>query len=887
MIKRNRKKIYLTSSPHPPARQPEPEEEELVPVVPITLSFDQSVKLKSACDETQYLKAPRIIFKGHGLAVHCVAVFQTPNDDSSLIFSGGDDKNILVWSLKTGEKVAELQGHTQRVTSISVLKSDGLAPLIVSGGWDERVRIWPVGELLEHAKHCNEHPETRSNSSHNISERVSALSIALKGHKNRIFGVKVIHSIGEDPVVASGSSDNTIRVWSLPDGSPLYVLEDERDDTWNLCLSSWFVQDRGNQPFHGTVIISGCKNSTVRVWRHKVGVKSAATTASGAPTAAPVTRKTRTSPLLVIRGHTSAVHSLAPFEYQDKPLLVTACKDADLRIWSLLTGSLIKVLRGHSNPLSAVAAIRTYQDEILLVSSPRGEDAPLRVWKYGTGECVRFFKGHTQDINAVAVFPSPDARRDDLILVTASKDTTVRSWLFAEEKTLKVLEHGEGARIKCMDVFQNEIHSLVVTGTADGELRAWRTKRGEDPTGDAPFLEWVVEKAHKNHLLAVAVYKPLSSSLRNESWPEHLHHALVVSASRNGRIRISNIFDGSELYPSFMGHAKAVTSLCVCRGATATSQHTMIVPFFVSGSEDNTAKVWSLADFTCLRTLERHIFDITSVAVFMPKIQAQAVESRRERFHHIAGNALAPLPPIASENKPISLDPLIVTGGMDDTLHVWSYTSGELIESLHDADAHISSLTCIHLERTTSTKYAGPVVIAGDGNGVIWVWSLRAPFELLCTLKGHTDEVRSVYVYDAEGIPPVLVSGSLDCTVKVWNLETMKLHKTLEGHTSDVTAVRVFNLGGSDLAAVSASSDSTARIVFDFMESAPQLDLVMQLFRFDCNGTNIHVISDSTSAFPRISALAAREGPEQFFGTYYVLFGEALRLNRPDFLEEF
>lgn len=70
MIKRNRKKIYLTSSPHPPARQPEPEEEELVPVVPITLSFDQSVKLKSACDETQYLKAPRIIFKDHGLAVH-------------------------------------------------------------------------------------------------------------------------------------------------------------------------------------------------------------------------------------------------------------------------------------------------------------------------------------------------------------------------------------------------------------------------------------------------------------------------------------------------------------------------------------------------------------------------------------------------------------------------------------------------------------------------------------------------------------------------------------------------------------------------------------------------------------------------------------------------
>lgn len=340
MIKRNRKKIYLTSSPHPPPRQPEPVEDEPVPVVPITLSFDQSVKVKSPNDETQYLKAPRIIFKGHGLSVHCVAVYHVPNDDNSLIFSGGDDKNIMVWSLKTGEKVAELQGHTQRVTSIIIFKSDGVGPLIVSGSWDERVRIWPIGELLEHVKSCNEHPETSSIGNRTISERISSLSIALKGHKNRIFGVKVIHSVGEDPVVASGSSDNTIRVWSLPDGSPLYVLEDERDDTWNLCLSSWFVRDRGNQPFHGTVIISGCKNSTVRVWRHKVGVKPAINTTTGVQTTTPVARKTRTSPLLVIRGHTSAVQSLAPFEYQDKPLLVTACKDADLRIWSILTGNL-------------------------------------------------------------------------------------------------------------------------------------------------------------------------------------------------------------------------------------------------------------------------------------------------------------------------------------------------------------------------------------------------------------------------------------------------------------------------------------------------------------------------------------------------------------------
>lgn len=328
MIKRNRKKIYLTSSPHPPELPEEvveAEPEPPVPTVSIKLSFDQSVKVKSA--DINYLKAPRVIYKGHGLSVHCVAVYLTPNEDNSLIFSGGDDKTIKVWSLKTGDKVAELHGHTQRVTSISCFQSSGFAPLIVSGSWDERLRIWPMQELLGHCQEIHDRPETQPVCD-GISERVSAQSICLRGHRNRVFGVKVIHSMGEDPVVASGSSDNTIRVWSLPDGTPLYVLEDERDDTWNLCLSSWFVTDRPHQPFHGTVIISGCKNSTVRVWRHKVGVKGGA-----------AGRKTRTSPLLVMRGHTSAIHSLAPFEYQDKPFVVTACKDADVRVWSLLTGA--------------------------------------------------------------------------------------------------------------------------------------------------------------------------------------------------------------------------------------------------------------------------------------------------------------------------------------------------------------------------------------------------------------------------------------------------------------------------------------------------------------------------------------------------------------------
>ena len=58
--------------------------------------------------------------------------------------------------------------------------------------------------------------------------------------------------------------------------------------------------------------------------------------------------------------------------------------------------------------------------------------------------------------------------------------------------------------------------------------------------------------------------------------------------------------------------------------------------------------------------------------------------------------------------------------------------------------------------------------------GVVRLWSLKPPFHLLNTLSGHTDEVRALDAYDAEGINPILVTGSLDSTLRVWDLQTMQ-----------------------------------------------------------------------------------------------------------------
>ena len=77
---------------------------------------------------------------------------------------------------------------------------------------------------------------------------------------------------------------------------------------------------------------------------------------------------------------------------------------------------------------------------------------------------------------------------------------------------------------------------------------------------------------------------------------------------------------------------------------------------------------------------------------------------------------------------------------------------------------------------------------------------------LQATLRGHTSDVLSV-AFSHDG--SLLVSGSADDTVRLWNPLTETLQATLRGHTSDVLSV-AFSPDGSLLA--SGSSDSTIRL---------------------------------------------------------------------------
>ena len=74
------------------------------------------------------------------MGVHTGEVYAVAfSPDGTRIASGSDDKKLIIWDARSGERTATLEGHTHRVTSVA-FSPDGTR--IVSGSWDQKLIIW-------------------------------------------------------------------------------------------------------------------------------------------------------------------------------------------------------------------------------------------------------------------------------------------------------------------------------------------------------------------------------------------------------------------------------------------------------------------------------------------------------------------------------------------------------------------------------------------------------------------------------------------------------------------------------------------------------------------------------------------------------------------------
>ncbi|EMD34520.1 hypothetical protein CERSUDRAFT_55151 [Gelatoporia subvermispora B] len=357
------------------------------------------------------------------------------------------------------------------------------------------------------------------------------------------------------------------------------------------------------------VLITGSYDRTARVWNMETGTE-----------------------VLCLTGHTRAVRALQFDEFK----LITGSMDHTMRVWNWRTGKCLRILEGHTEGVVCL----NFDENILASGSV---DTTVKIWNFRTGECFTL-RGHNDWVNSVQLWdsnkplgsPRPfnrdpgatdGAPNVDIgkMLFSASDDGTIRLWDLSLRTCVRVFKGhvGQVQSLKLLVVDEDSSdHDEDSDGAStDGTMQAQGTltdaSAPEEPSGAAithppGFDPFAYRHSPHAQLTPKAYIHPGPprhevEKARTATPGVKCQKQVLISGSLDNTIKLWDIETG-KVVKTLFGHIEGVW-------AVASDKLRL-----VSGSHDRTIKVWVREEGRCMATLVGHRGAVTCLALGEDKI---------------------------------------------------------------------------------------------------------------------------------------------------------------------------------------------------------------------------------------------------------------------------